>query len=159
MISPNGKCSSPTAAAQPHSTQQSALDTLLLPEFEAECFDDPIAEEWPAEEPLPVSAFRPPVLAPDVLDLPESMAERAELHLAEIGLSDRMLNTLEEAGLQLVGELLHRRPEQLLALPQFGPAMLEELYVALARIGFHRKPRRSSSRHSSPPEESIYARH
>jgi DNA-directed RNA polymerase alpha subunit len=121
------------------------LDTLLRAEFAADDLDDPVQDDWPAEEPLPVSAFRPPVLAPDVLDLPESMAERAELHLAEIGISDRMLNTLEEAGLQLVGELLYRRPEQLLALPQFGPAMLEELYLALARLGFHRKPRETST--------------
>jgi len=140
MISLDRQCPPQACPVKPRTAEQTALDALLLSEFEAEYVEDgPVEDDWPEEEPLPVSAFRPPVLAPDVLCLPESMAERAELHLAEIGLSDRTLNTLEEGGLHLVGELLDRRPEQLLTIPRFGPGCLDELYGALARLGFHRK--------------------
>jgi DNA-directed RNA polymerase alpha subunit len=140
MISFNGPRPTFTTAAPLRSTDEAALDALLLPEFESELRDEePLDTEWPDDEPVPVSAFRPPVLAPDVLTLPATMTERVEMHLAEIGLCDRTLNTLEEAGLHLVGELLNCRPEQLLAIPKCGPATLDEVYHALAGIGFHKK--------------------
>jgi DNA-directed RNA polymerase alpha subunit len=139
MISFNGQLSLHSKPQPIRSAELDALDALLGPEFDDDFPEEPAEEEWPDEEPLPVSAIHPPVLTPDVLDLPERMADRAEMHLAEIGLTDRTLNTLEEAGLHLVGELLYCRPEQLLALPQFGPATLDEVYRALSRLGFCRK--------------------
>jgi DNA-directed RNA polymerase subunit alpha len=139
MISFNANCPPDDETTQSLAAQLAALDALLQPEFDEDCpADEGFDDAWTAEEPLPVSAFRPPVLAPDELALPDSMGERIELHLAEIGLSDRTLNTLEEAGLHLVGELLNRRPDQLLAIPKFGPATLDEVYRALARLGFYR---------------------
>lgn len=142
MISLNRHCPPLAEAVPARSAERAALDALLLPEFEAEyLLDDLLESQWPEEEPPPDSAIRPPVLSPDVLHVPDSMAERIEMHLAEIGLTDRTLNTLEEAGLHLVGELLYCRPEQLLTIPRFGPTTLEEVYAALARLGFRRKHR------------------
>jgi len=128
--------------AELQAAEQAALNDLLT-ELEPDASDNVPDQDWSDDEPLPVSAFRPPVLTPDILQLPASMVERAEMHLAEIGLCDRTLNALEEAGLHLVGELLACKPQQVLALPRCGPGVLEEIYAALARLGFHRRPRRS----------------
>ena len=126
--------------ARLQAAERAALDDLRA-ELDPETSEEAVDQDWPDDEPLPVSAFRPPVLSPDVLQLPASMVERAEMHLAEIGLCDRTLNALEDAGLHLVGELLARTPNQILALPRCGPSILEEVYTALARIGFYRRPR------------------
>lgn len=66
--------------------------------------------------------------------------ERLDLSTAEIGLSVRTTNCLEERGIFTVRDLLKCRPEDLLGISNFGEKTLEEVYDALAAVGFHRQP-------------------
>lgn len=67
------------------------------------------------------------------------MKERLEMSTAEIGLSVRTTNCLEERGIFTVNDLLHRTPEDLLSISNFGEKTLEEVYKALESIGFYRR--------------------
>ena len=72
------------------------------------------------------------------------MKERLELSTAEIGLQVRTTNCLEEKGIFTVRELLQSSPETLLSIANFGEKTLEEVYLALEKIGYNRawrKPR------------------
>jgi DNA-directed RNA polymerase subunit alpha len=69
------------------------------------------------------------------------MAERLEMSTAEIGLSVRTTNCLEERGIFTVRDLLNSTPEQLLSIANFGEKTLEEVYKALEGIGFYRNQR------------------
>jgi DNA-directed RNA polymerase subunit alpha len=71
-----------------------------------------------------------------------SMTEKLEMSTAEIGLSVRTTNCLEERGIFTVNDLLHRTRDDLLSISNFGEKTLEEVYRALERIGFHRRGRR-----------------
>lgn len=71
------------------------------------------------------------------------MAARLELSTAEIGLTVRTTNCLEEKGIFTVRDLLHSTPETLLSITNFGEKTLVEVYDALAQIGFSRKPART----------------
>jgi DNA-directed RNA polymerase subunit alpha len=75
------------------------------------------------------------------------MAERLEMSTAEIGLSVRTTNCLEERGIFTVDDLLHCTREDLLSISNFGEKTLEEVYKALESIGFYRRSRQ--------PEESM----
>lgn len=66
------------------------------------------------------------------------MKERLEMSTAEIGLTVRTTNCLEERGIFTVRDLLNSSPEQLLSIANFGEKTLEEVYKALERIGFYR---------------------
>ena len=55
---------------------------------------------------------------------------------AEIGLSVRTTNCLEERGIFTVEDLLHCTPQDLLSISNFGEKTLEEVYKALEGIGF-----------------------
>ena len=66
------------------------------------------------------------------------MAERLEMSTAEIGLSVRTTNCLEERGIFTVQDLLNSTPEQLLSIANFGEKTLEEVYKSLEKIGFYR---------------------
>ncbi len=68
------------------------------------------------------------------------VAEKLEMSTAEIGLSVRTTNCLEERGVFTVNDLLHCTREDLLAIANFGEKTLEEVYKALEGIGFCRKP-------------------
>jgi DNA-directed RNA polymerase subunit alpha len=70
------------------------------------------------------------------------MRERLEMSTAEIGLSVRTTNCLEERGIFTVRDLLNSTPEQLLSIANFGEKTLEEVYLALEKIGFYRPSRR-----------------
>ncbi len=72
---------------------------------------------------------------------------------AEIGLSVRTTNCLDEHGISTVEELLNCHRADLLAIPNFGEKTLEEVYVALEKIGFLRKSKKDQMK-SSAPEES-----
>lgn len=72
------------------------------------------------------------------------MAERLEMSTAEIGLSVRTTNCLEEKGIFTVRDLLQSAPEDLLSIANFGEKTLEEVYKALERFGFYRASRRSA---------------
>ncbi len=62
---------------------------------------------------------------------------RLELSLAETTLIVRTVNCLEEEGIFTVGDLLNCTRERLLAIPNFGGKTLEEVFKALAKLGFH----------------------
>ena len=64
--------------------------------------------------------------------------ERLELSIAEMGLSVRTTNCLEETGILTVRDLLQATPRRLLAINNFGDKTLGEVYDALAALGFHR---------------------
>ena len=67
-----------------------------------------------------------------------SQQARLEMSTAEIGLSVRTTNCLEERGIFTVEHLLNRKPEDLLSISNFGEKTLEEVYKALESIGFAR---------------------
>jgi DNA-directed RNA polymerase subunit alpha len=73
------------------------------------------------------------------------MSQRLEMSTAEIGLSVRTTNCLEERGIFTVRDLLHSTPEQLLAIANFGEKTLEEVYLALEKFGFYRASRRTAA--------------
>ena len=72
------------------------------------------------------------------------MKERLEMSTAEIGLSVRTTNCLEERGIFTVRNLLNSTPDQLLSIANFGEKTLEEVYKALEKIGFHRTAKRKA---------------
>ena len=67
------------------------------------------------------------------------MQERLGMSTAEIGLSVRTTNCLEERGIFTVRDLLNCTPADLLDISNFGEKTLEEVYDALAKIGFERQ--------------------
>ena len=73
------------------------------------------------------------------------MSERLEMSTAEIGLTVRTTNCLEEKGIFTVNDLLHCTREDLLSISNFGEKTLEEVYKSLEKIGFPR-PQRSAGR-------------
>ncbi|TVQ01351.1 MAG: DNA-directed RNA polymerase subunit alpha [Planctomycetaceae bacterium] len=64
--------------------------------------------------------------------------ERLNLSIAEMGLSVRTTNCLEETGILTVRDLLHSTPKQLLAISNFGEKTLDEVYASLEKLGFNR---------------------
>lgn len=64
---------------------------------------------------------------------------KLEMSTAQIGLTVRTTNCLEERGIFTVRDLLRTSPEDLLGITNFGEKTLEEVYQALAKIGFSRK--------------------
>lgn len=67
------------------------------------------------------------------------LRERLELSTAEIGLTVRTTNCLEERGIFTVRDLLNSTPDELLSISNFGEKTLEEVYTALANFGFCRQ--------------------
>jgi DNA-directed RNA polymerase subunit alpha len=72
-------------------------------------------------------------------------AQRLEMSTAEIGLSVRTTNCLEERGIFTVRDLLNCRPDDLLSISNFGEKTLEEVYKALEDIGFPRQHPRAAT--------------
>ena len=71
-----------------------------------------------------------------------SLTARLEMSTAEIGLSVRTTNCLEERGIFTVQDLLNCTREDLLSISNFGEKTLDEVYLALESIGFFRNNRR-----------------
>lgn len=69
------------------------------------------------------------------------LQKRLEMSTAEIGLSVRTTNCLEDRGIFTVAQLLQTTPEDLLKIANFGEKTLEEVYLALERLGFYRRSR------------------
>ncbi len=67
--------------------------------------------------------------------------EQLELSTAEIGLTVRTTNCLEEKGIFTVRDLLQSTPKELLSISNFGEKTLEEVYAALEKIGYYRPHR------------------
>jgi DNA-directed RNA polymerase subunit alpha len=72
----------------------------------------------------------------------KELTERLEMSTAEIGLSVRTTNCLEERGIFTVHDLLQCKREDLLSIANFGEKTLDEVYKALEGIGFHRTAKR-----------------
>ena len=70
------------------------------------------------------------------------MQEKLDLSMAEIGLSVRTTNCLDEQGISTVGELLKCKRSDLLSIPNFGEKTLEEVFNALEKFGFVRAVKR-----------------
>lgn len=68
--------------------------------------------------------------------------QRLDMSTAEIGVSVRTTNCLEERGIFTVRDLLNSTPDQLLSIANFGEKTLEEVYKALEKFGFYRPGRR-----------------
>jgi DNA-directed RNA polymerase subunit alpha len=73
----------------------------------------------------------------------QSLKERLEMSTAEIGLTVRTTNCLEERGIFTVEDLLQCTRDDLLDISNFGEKTLEEVYRALESIGFYRKRRQA----------------
>lgn len=72
-----------------------------------------------------------------------SQSERLEMSTAEIGLSVRTTNCLEERGIFTVRDLLNCTRKDLLEISNFGEKTLEEVYAALESVGFYRAGRKA----------------
>jgi len=64
--------------------------------------------------------------------------EKLGLSTAEIGLTVRTTNCLEDKGIFSVRDLLQTTRSDLLSISNFGEKTLEEVYSALEDIGFYR---------------------
>jgi len=73
------------------------------------------------------------------------LRDRLDMSTAEIGLSVRTTNCLEERGIFTVNDLLHSTRDDLLSISNFGEKTLEEVYQALEKIGFFRPSRCESA--------------
>ena len=67
--------------------------------------------------------------------------EQLDLSTAEIGLTVRTTNCLEEKGIFTVRDLLNSTPKDLLSISNFGEKTLEEVYAVLEKIGYYRPSR------------------
>jgi DNA-directed RNA polymerase subunit alpha len=74
----------------------------------------------------------------------DDLTARLEMSTAEIGLSVRTTNCLEERGIFTVNDLLHSTREDLLSISNFGEKTLEEVYKALEGVGFFRRSKREA---------------
>ncbi|MEZ6133737.1 MAG: DNA-directed RNA polymerase subunit alpha C-terminal domain-containing protein [Pirellulaceae bacterium] len=66
------------------------------------------------------------------------MREQLDLSTAEIGLTVRTTNCLEEKGIFTVRDLLKSTPKELLSISNFGEKTLEEVYGSLEKMGYTR---------------------
>ena len=78
-------------------------------------------------------------LGPDYQSQP--LEDRLQMSTAEIGLSVRTTNCLEERGIFTVKDLLNCTPKDLLSISNFGQKTLEEVYASLESVGFYRNGR------------------
>ncbi len=74
----------------------------------------------------------------------KSLEQRLEMSTAEIGLSVRTTNCLEERGIFTVQDLLNTKRDDLLSISNFGEKTLEEVYRALESVGFYRRSRNAA---------------
>jgi DNA-directed RNA polymerase subunit alpha len=82
------------------------------------------------------------VRLPRPVDDAAELEARLEMSTAEIGLSVRTTNCLEERGIFTVRDLLNCTRDDLLSISNFGEKTLEEVYKSLESVGFYRKARR-----------------
>ena len=74
-------------------------------------------------------------------DANKELEETLAKSTAEIGLSVRTTNCLEEKDIFTVEDLLNSTRADLLSISNFGEKTLEEVYLSLERIGFYRPTR------------------
>ena len=68
----------------------------------------------------------------------KELEKKLEWSTAELGLSVRTTNCLDEQGISTIGDLLACRREDLLLIANFGEKTLEDVYKALEKLGFYR---------------------
>jgi len=68
----------------------------------------------------------------------KELEKKLEWSTAELGLSVRTTNCLDEQGICTIGDLLACRREDLLRISNFGEKTLEDVYQALEKMGFYR---------------------
>ena len=68
----------------------------------------------------------------------EDREAKLDMSTAEIGLTVRTTNCLEERGIFTVRDLLNCTRDDLLSISNFGEKTLEEVFLALETIGFCR---------------------
>ena len=71
----------------------------------------------------------------------KKLIEKLDLSTAEIGLTVRTTNCLEEKGIFNVRDLLNTSRAELLSISNFGEKTLEEVFKSLEAIGFSRPTR------------------
>ena len=71
----------------------------------------------------------------------KELEKKLEWSTAELGLSVRTTNCLDEHGICTLGDLLACRREDLLQIANFGEKTLEDVYKALEKLGFYRANR------------------
>lgn len=81
------------------------------------------------------------------------MQEKLDMSMAEIGLSVRTTNCLDEQGISTVGELLKCKRADLLSIPNFGEKTLEEVFNALEKLGLVRIERRNAAANGTKTNE------
>ena len=75
----------------------------------------------------------------------QELTARLDMSTAEIGLSVRTTNCLEERGIFTVNDLLHCTRDDLLSISNFGEKTLDEVYKALESVGFYRSSRQPAT--------------
>jgi DNA-directed RNA polymerase subunit alpha len=76
----------------------------------------------------------------------KSLRQKLDMSTAEIGLTVRTTNCLEERGIFTVRDLLNCTRDDLLSISNFGEKTLEEVYAALEEFGFHRPTKNGQPR-------------
>lgn len=76
--------------------------------------------------------------------------DRLELSLAEIDLTVRTVNCLEEEKIFTVLDLLQCTREKLLQITNLGEKTVETIYEALEKIGFYRSSKRPAGDANEP---------
>ena len=71
----------------------------------------------------------------------KELEKKLEWSTAELGLSVRTTNCLDEQGICTIGDLLACRRDDLLQIANFGEKTLEDVYNALEKLGFYRTGR------------------
>ena len=71
----------------------------------------------------------------------KELEKKLEWSTAELGLSVRTTNCLDEQGICTIGDLLACRRDDLLQIANFGEKTLEDVYRALEKLGFYRTDR------------------
>ena len=71
----------------------------------------------------------------------KELEKKLEWSTAELGLSVRTTNCLDEQGICTIGDLLACRRDDLLQIANFGEKTLEDVYNALEKLGFYRTDR------------------
>jgi DNA-directed RNA polymerase subunit alpha len=90
------------------------------------------------------------------MTISDELAEKLDMSTAEIGLSVRTTNCLEERGIFTVHDLLNCTRADLLSISNFGEKTLEEVYRALEKIGFYRRKDRPATA-SAPATQAAMA--
>jgi len=91
------------------------------------------------------------------LTISDELAEKLDMSTAEIGLSVRTTNCLEERGIFTVHDLLNCTRADLLSISNFGEKTLEEVYRALEKIGFYRRKDRTKPASTAHATEAAMA--